>query len=90
MHHKIEKICKEVSEELDIPLELTREIVKNQFNWLRRNLISMEYPSILLNKLGTFNVLERRAGEHKDKVQEYKKGFKKPKDGKTGSDVKEP
>lgn len=72
MDKTVEKICKQISDETGVELPKVRNAVKHCFNWTRINLMELNYAAILLNKLGTFSVMEKRADNYKDVVRDYK------------------
>jgi len=76
MDKNLEKICKIVAEEESISEEKVEFILRHLCNWTRQSLIDLEYSAVLWNKLGAFKVIPKRAKEHKDTLDEFKKTFK--------------
>lgn len=80
MDDVINNIIEEISEELNIEKDKVEKSVRVVCDWTRRNLINMEYPSILWNYFGKFSIIESRLkedSEEKKVLEEFNKTFKK-------------
>jgi nucleoid DNA-binding protein len=55
-----QRVIDEVAKELKVDKLVVKACITHCFNWVRERLISLEYPEILLMKLGTFKIIHKR------------------------------
>ena len=86
MDNTLKRIIKEISEELDVPVEIVTKVVRSPFIFTR-HILSQGNPKILeslksvfIMGLGTFHVSERRFNQYKKRSENYYKNKMKNKD----------
>lgn len=84
MDKKINQIINEIAEEEGISKAKVEASIRNMTDWTRRQLIEMNYVSILWSYFGSFSLIEKRCDdEQKEIIKEFKETFKKSKDEET-------
>jgi hypothetical protein len=78
MDSQLKNISKRIGREEEVDAEAVEAALFIITNWTRKQMKEMNYPAILWPKLGSFNLIDKRAPEEvKKDLQEFKNNFKK-------------